>query len=81
MKSIVSKKFERKADIFGTETFNLGMLGIISLYVVKFKNQLFWHGASVSDWSDKVSNCEITLHLHAIFLTQAYSFHECKEMG
>ena len=41
----------------------------------------FGHGASVSDWSDKVSNCEITLHLHAIFLAQAYSFHECKKIG
>ena len=49
------------------------MLGILSLYVVKFKSQLFLHGASVSDWSDKVSN--------PIFLAQAYSFHECKEMG
>ena len=47
----------------------------------KVQKPTFLHGASVGDLSDKVSNCEITLHLHAIFLAQAYSFYECNKIG
>ena len=39
----------------------------------------FGHGASVSDLSGKVSNCEITMHLHAFFSSTSILLHECKK--